>query len=104
MGILIRAPDWYDWHYFFYGLIMKNFRLIVLFLFTLPVFSCVDKSKGSGYLHDTLAKGSVDTIGQQILPGTPGAGGTEAGAKDSLLRKNDTLALGKDSAKKNNGY
>lgn len=72
----------------------------MLFLAGLGFVSCVDKSKGSGFVHDTIVKGSVDTIGQQVIQGTPGNTGTDANRKDSSSKSGDSLRKGTDSSKK----
>jgi hypothetical protein len=63
-----------------------------IILYTLPIIifstiACDSRIKKSGYRPDTIAKSSMDTTGQQVLPGTPGPNGTEPKSKDSTSVK-----------------
>ena len=83
---------WYDNFIAYKNHGMKKY--IILGMIGLAVVSpaCVQKQKGHpADMEDTFKKSSIDTSGQEPIPGTPGSGGTDGKRDDSSTLKQDSI-------------
>jgi hypothetical protein len=70
---------------------MKKYILLGMIGLAVVSSSCVQKQKGHPADMDTFKKSSIDTTGQELIPGTPGSGGTSGKPTDSSKLKHDSI-------------
>jgi hypothetical protein len=60
------------------------------------IAACHSNNSGNIHSADTSIKTPMDTTGQQMIPGTPGPGGTEPKPGDTTRVHNDSLKKARD--------